>query len=178
MKALIVVADDSYKGEYSMTVQAFRQLGIEVSTGLVSKSARVNFDLDFTDNFDENVLNNYDVIAFVGGYWAYYAVAGKEIPGRVKPIVNKEVFEKILTKSISTGKKVVLPLALPAYAAKLGLLRGRRATVYPTTELISILKSNGVEFVNEDFVIDNNVITMKRVSVDSLTKALQGISSQ
>nr|MCG2895497.1 hypothetical protein [Vulcanisaeta sp.] len=114
----------------------------------------------------------------VGGYWAYYAVAGKEIPGRVKPIVNKEVFEKILTKSISTGKKVVLPLALPAYAAKLGLLRGRRATVYPTTELISILKSNGVEFVNEDFVIDNNVITMKRVSVDSLTKALQGISSQ
>jgi hypothetical protein len=37
MKALIIVADDSYKGEYSMMMQALRQLGMEVSTGLVSR---------------------------------------------------------------------------------------------------------------------------------------------
>lgn len=94
------------------------------------------------------------------------------MPGKTKPIVNKEVFEKLLIQSISTGKKTILPLATPAYAAKLGLLKGKRATVYPTTDLISVLKGNGVEFVNGDFVIDGNVVTMKRVTVDLLTKAL------
>jgi len=173
MKALIIVADDSYKGEYSMMMQALRQLGMEVSTGLVSKTARVNFDLDFTENFDENKLGDYDIIAFIGGYWAYYTVTGKETPGRVKPMVNRDIFEKLLTKSVSGGKKVILPLALPAYAAKLGLLKGRRATVYPTTELISLLRNNGVEFVNEDFVVDNNIVTMKKVSVDTIIKALR-----
>lgn len=173
MKALIIVADVSYKGgEYSMTVQALRQLGMEVSTGLVSKTADVNFDIDLTDKFSEDVLDGYDVVAFIGGYWAYYAVTGKEIPGRVKPMVNKEAFEKLLTHSINSGKKTILPLATPAYAAKLGLLRGRKATVYPTTDLINILRNNGVDYVNEDFVIDNNVVTLKRMAVEFLTKAL------
>ncbi len=65
------------------------------------------------------------------------------------------------------------PLATPAYAARLGLLRGgKRATVYPTTDLIGILRSNGVDYVNEDFVIDGNVVTLKRMTVEFLTKAL------
>lgn len=172
MKALIIVADTSYKGEYSMTVQALRQLGMEVSTGLVSKTINVNFDIDMTDKVDEGVLDGYDVIAFIGGYWAYYAVIGKEMPGRARPMVNREAFEKLIIKSVSSGKKTILPLATPAYAAKLGLLRGRKATVYPTTDLINLLKNNGVEFVNEDFVVDGGVVTLKRVTVESLTKAL------
>ena len=172
MKALIIVADTSYKGEYSMTVQALRQLGMEVSTGLVSKTANVNFDIDLTDKLSEDVLSGYDVIAFIGGYWAYYAVTGKEMPGKVKPMVNREAFEKLLTQSISGGKETILPLAIPAYAAKLGLLRGRKATVYPTTDLISILRSNGVDYVNEDFVVDGNIVTLKRMTVEFLTKAL------
>ena len=172
MKALIIVADTSYKGEYSMTVQALRQLGMEVSTGLVSKTANVNFDIDLTDKLSEDVLSGYDVIAFIGGYWAYYAVTGKEMPGKVKPMVNREAFEKLLTQSISSGKKTILPLATPAYAAKLGLLKGRKATVYPTTDLISILRSNGVDYVNEDFVVDGNIVTLKRMTVEFLTKAL------
>ncbi|WP_054855850.1 DJ-1/PfpI family protein [Vulcanisaeta sp. JCM 16161] len=172
MKALIIVADTSYEGEYSMAVQALRQLGMEVSTGLVSKTVNVNFDIDITDRLSEDVLNGYDVVVFIGGYWAYYAVTGKEMPGKVKPMVNKEVFEGLLTQSVSSGRKTILPLATPAYAAKLGLLRGRKATVYPTTDLISILRNNGVEYVNEDFVIDGNVVTLKRVTVELLTKAL------
>lgn len=173
MKVLIIVADDSYDNEYPMMVQALRQSGAEINTGLVSKTARVDFDLDFTEDINENVVDNYDVVAFIGGYWAYYTVMNKEMPGRFKPIVNRETFERLLTKSISNGKRIILPLALPAYAAKLGLLKGRRATVYPTTDLITILKNNGVEFINEDLVIDNNVISMKRVNVESLLKALK-----
>ena len=176
MRALIIVADTSYKGEYSMTVQALRQLGMEVSTGLVSKTVDVNFDIDLTDRISEDVLNGYDVIAFIGGYWAYYAVTGKEMPGKVRPMVNKEAFEKLLTQSVSSGKKTILPLATPAYAAKLGLLRGRKATVYPTTDLIGILRGNGVDFVGDDFVVDGNVVTLKRVTVDFLTKAFSKLS--
>ncbi|WP_243678704.1 hypothetical protein [Vulcanisaeta distributa] len=52
------------------------------------------------------------------------------------------------------------------------MLRGRKATVYPTTDLINILRNNGVDYVNEDFVIDNNVVTLKRMAVEFLTKAL------
>ncbi|ADN51737.1 DJ-1/PfpI family protein [Vulcanisaeta distributa] len=172
MKALVIVADMSYEGEYSMAVQALRQLGMEVNSGLISKNANVNFDIDLTDKLGEDVLGGYDVVIFIGGYWAYYAVTGKEMPGRVKPMVNREAFEKLLTQSVSGGKKTILPLATPAYAAKLGLLRGKRATVYPTTDLIGILRGNGVDYVNEDFVIDGNVITLKRITVEFLTKAL------
>ncbi len=109
MKALVIVADTSYEGEYSMAVQALRQLGMEVSTGLVSKNANVNFDIDLTDKLGEDVLGGYDVVIFIGGYWAYYAVTGKEMPGRVKPMVNREAFEKLLTQSVSGGKKTILP---------------------------------------------------------------------
>ncbi|WP_243675098.1 hypothetical protein [Vulcanisaeta distributa] len=64
MKALIIVADASYKGEYSMTVQALRQLGMEVSTGgLVSKAVSINFDVDLTDKLGEGVLDGYDITA-------------------------------------------------------------------------------------------------------------------
>ncbi|WP_243666212.1 hypothetical protein [Vulcanisaeta sp. JCM 16159] len=63
MKALIIVADASYKGEYSMTVQALRQLGMEVSTGLVSKAVSINFDVDLTDRLGEGVLDGYDITA-------------------------------------------------------------------------------------------------------------------
>lgn len=87
-------------------------------------------------------------------------------------MVNREAFEKLLTQSISNGKITVLPLAVPAYAARLGLLKGRKATVYPTTDLITILKNNGgVEYINNDLVIDGNVVTLKRTTVESLTKA-------
>ncbi|MGC8606363.1 MAG: DJ-1/PfpI family protein [Vulcanisaeta sp.] len=172
MKALIIVADVSYKGEYSMAVQALRQLGMEVSTGLVSKSVNVNFDIDLTGGLSEGILSNYDAVIYIGGYWAYYASTGKEIPGRIKPMVNKEVFEEILTQSVNGGKTTILPLATPAYAAKLGLLKGKKATVYPTTDLITILRNNGVEYINDNFVIDGSIITLKKVTVESLTKAL------
>ncbi|GGI83564.1 hypothetical protein GCM10007112_20420 [Vulcanisaeta souniana JCM 11219] len=154
-----------------MAVQALRQLSMEVSTGLVSKTANINFDIDLSRGVGEDLLTNYDLAVFIAGYWAYYAATGKDMPGKVKSVVNREAFEKLLTQSISNGKITVLPLAVPAYAARLGLLKGRKATVYPTTDLITILKNNGVEYINNDLVIDGNVVTLKRTTVESLTKA-------
>ncbi|WP_243680406.1 hypothetical protein [Vulcanisaeta souniana] len=69
MKALIIVADVSYKGEYSMAVQALRQLSMEVSTGLVSKTANINFDIDLSRGVGEDLLTNYDLAVFIAGYW-------------------------------------------------------------------------------------------------------------
>ncbi len=171
MKALIIVADVSYKGEYSMVVQALRQLGMEVSIGLASKTANINFNIDLTKDVSGDLLTSNDLVVFIGGYWAYYAATGKDMPGKVKSVVNREAFEKLLTQSISSGRITVLPLAVPAYAAKLGLLKGRKATVYPTTDLITMLRNNGVEYVNNDLVVDSNIITLKRATVESLTKA-------
>lgn len=43
--------------------------------------------------------------------------------------------------------------------AALGLLRGKRATTYPTPELEQVLRSYGVEVVDEPLVIEGNIAT-------------------
>jgi putative intracellular protease/amidase len=58
----------------------------------------------------------------------------------------------------------VAPLAVPGYLAQLGLLRGREATVYPTTELIRILREGGAKFVNRQVVKSGGVVTVKDIT--------------
>ncbi len=175
---MIIVADTSYPGEYSLVKEALKKVGAEVVVGIVSKNLNINYDLDFTEEVKEDALRDYDVVAFIGGYWAYFAATGKKVPRRVNPMVNTDSLNKLLTHAINSGKKTILPLTMPAYAAKLGLLKGKKATVYPTTDLIRILRDNGAEFTDTSPTVDGSLITMSRLNQDDIVRVLSVAPAQ
>ncbi|NPA70434.1 MAG: DJ-1/PfpI family protein [Crenarchaeota archaeon] len=182
MKCLVLVLDTSWKGEYPAMVQALKESGYEVDTGILAPDATANYKYEFVYAGPEmeNVVQNYDAVAVVGGYRMYYIVCGKKFPTRrlEVPRLNVQALEVALKTAMSSNKLIIAPLAVPAYLAKLGLIRGRKATVYPTTDLIRMLIENGVEFVNEDIVRDGNLITMKKMNVEELKKKLSSTSSE
>jgi putative intracellular protease/amidase len=172
MRILIVVADTSYRGEYSMALQALHEAKCEVTTGILDDRVNVNHQLDLRrDNVGE-----YDSVLVVGGYGLYYGITGKKSPGRV--IVPTEgqlsILGSLLSNAVKHGSTVIAPLVVPAYMARLGLLRGRRATVYPLSDLLRMLVDGGAEFVNEPVVVDGNVVTMKRLTVSNILGVLKG----
>lgn len=178
MKSLIVVVDTSYPGEYSLINEVLKKAGTEVNVGIVSKNVNVNYNVDLTEKVMEESLGDYDVLAFVGGYWTYFAVTGKKIPKRINPVVSTEALDKLLTYAVNSGKKTILPLVMPAYASKLGLLKGRKATVYLTTDLIRILKENGVEFISDPIVVDGSLITMSTLNLNELIRVCSNVVCQ
>lgn len=181
MKALVLTLDLSWKGEYSMIIQALKESGVEdVKIGVLSTDLNVNYDYDFVTevekvNIDE-IVQNFDIFVLVGGYRLYYIVTGKKFPKKTLEFKNDlSILDNILKKAFEKNKIIITSIAGPAYLAKLGILKGRKATVYPTTDLIYILRENGVEFVNSDTVVDGNLITLKKPNVEILVKALKEI---
>ncbi len=169
--------DLSWKGEYSMTVQALRESGIEVDSAIVVPDANINYRYDFfteAEKYDlEKLVPEYDLVAVVGGYRMYYIVTEKKFPSRkLETQINMQVLENVVKIAHANNRIIVAPLAVPAYLAKLGLLRGRKATVYPTTDLIQILEQNGATFVNVPAVRDGHIVTMKKMIVEELKKCL------
>ena len=149
---MVYVLDDSVKGEYSSAVQIARELGWDVDVYVDSPFAKANPTVS-------DVGPGYDALIIVGGYAMYYAVTGYKAPRRewsVKP-------SRDLAKIAAEAKLVIAPLAAPAYLAKLGLLSGRRATVLPTTDLITILQESGAIFERGPVVRDGPFVTVTRL---------------
>jgi len=182
MRCLVLVLDLSWKGEYSMMIQALRELKYEVDVGVLVPDANVNYKYDLyteASKYDlEKLGADYDIIGIVGGYRMYYIVTGKKFPKKSLEVkIDMSILQRIVTSAAKNDRIIIAPIAVPAYLAKLGLLRGRKATVYPTTDLIQILEENGAIFVNKMAVRDGNYITMKQMVVEELKKALTGEES-
>ncbi len=181
-EALLLVLDVSWKNEYSSIVQALKESGYDIKTGILAQDVNVNYDYDFVvehKDLDVNsIVDAVDVVSIVGGYRMYYIVTGKRCPiKRLRPEIQQlrlDVLDGAIRMCFEKNKIIVAPIAVPAYIAKLGYLKGRRCTVFPTTDLIAILEEIGATFVNDDVVRDGNVITMKRPSHQLLAKMLKG----
>lgn len=174
MKILIMVIDDKYKGEYSMIRQALREANIDVDVASVV-DVNVNASYVITNGLSIEKFRDFDGLAIIGGYRMYYAVTGKKPPRKTLQLpVSLSVIEDIVKDFNSRSSLIIAPLAVPALLARLKILEGKEATVYPTTDLIKILQDNGVIYRNELIVKSGNVITMKRPCVNDLTKILRG----
>jgi len=183
MRCLLLVLDLSWKGEYSMMMQVLRELKHEVDVAALAPDIHVNYKYDLyveAHRYDlERLGADYDLIGVVGGYRMYYIVTGKKFPKKSLEVkLDLSVLDKIVLSAAKNDRIVVAPVAVPAYLAKLGLLRGKRATVYPTTDLIKILEDNGAVFVNRLLVRDGNFITMKQVVVEELKRCVSGEISE
>ncbi len=174
MKILITVIDDRYRGEYSMIRQALREANLDVDVACV-EDINVNATYVITNGISIDKLCDFDGLAIIGGYRMYYAVTGKKPPRRnLNLSISLSIVENIVKHYYDKDKLIIAPLAVPALLAKMKILEGKEATVYPTTDLIRILSENGVIFKNVPVVKNGNVITMKRPCVNELLQILKG----
>lgn len=97
---------------------------------------------------DVNV-DDFDAIMIVGGI------------GSKKYLWNNEDLIDLVKKFYKKGKIVSAICLSPVILAKAGILKGKKATVYPVKEAMDILKENGAEYVDEGVVTDGNIITAK-----------------
>jgi protease I len=98
-------------------------------------------NLILTDMTDTDFAK-YDAIVIPGG------------PGSVEHLwENQKVRETI--KYFYNNKKIVASICYAAVAvAKTGILKGKKATAFPSDEAKKIFKQEGVEYVDQDCVVD------------------------
>jgi len=173
LKAFLAVVDTSYKGELSSALKSLRESNYEVTIGILNDIININHQVDLRR--EKPNLGDYDAVMVIGGYGLYYGITGKKSPGRMVVPSKEEldILGQVLSHAVENNAMIIAPLVVPAYMAKLGLLRGKKATVYPLTDLLEMLINGGAEFINATTVIDGRIITMKRLITSDLVKVLR-----
>lgn len=98
-------------------------------------------------HIDDIDLDNYDALILPGG-----------APGYINLKKNRKVIE-LLKLANSKGKLIGAICASPTVLAHAGILRGKRATVYPGME--EEIKKAGAEYSDDLVVVDGNIVTSR-----------------
>ena len=98
-------------------------------------------------HLDEISANDYDAVILPGGS-----------PGYINLKNNEKVLDLVKTAN-EKGKLIAAICAAPTVLAHAGVLKGKRATVYPGME--DELRKGGAEFKEDPVVIDGNVVTSR-----------------
>lgn len=147
-KVLMVISFENFRDEELFTPKKiFEKNGISVDIASVKKGvakgmlgANVNVNL----TLEEIEIENYEGIIFVGG------IGSQNLFNNYNAIKLAQDFYK--------DKKIVGAICLaPCILAKSGILKGKKATCYPSA--VDILKENGVIYTGKEVEIDGNIIT-------------------
>ncbi|MEL9991090.1 MAG: DJ-1/PfpI family protein [Thermoproteus sp.] len=163
-KGLVYVVDDA-GGEYATLKSYLQPQGYELITAVGARDVNINYDIDINniENID-TLVKSYDIYVLIGGYKLYYFVVNKRPPNKkLELAIDVDKLGVLTREFVKTGAVVVAPFTAPAYLARLGLLAGVKATVYPITELIKILKENNAIYTNISPIKDKNIITIKDI---------------
>lgn len=148
-KVLMIIASSKFRDEeYSIPRAAMENEGAKIT--VASSSLKVSVGMLGKQKVKPDVLitkvkaGDYDAVVFVGGVGA------------------KEYFKSkaalSLARDANRKKKIVAAICLaPVILANAGILRGRRATVYPTESMA--LQKGGANYQGSPVEVDGNVIT-------------------
>jgi protease I len=152
-KALIIIAFQNYQDqEYEPTKQALENAGVQITTissqigtaqGVYGGNIQINLTLDQVDVAD------YDVIAFIGG-------------GGAVEYQNNPTAHQIAQDAVAQNKILAAICIAPTILAQAGVLQNKSATVWTSItdkNASNILKQNGANYVGEDVVVDEKIIT-------------------
>ncbi|RLF23402.1 MAG: hypothetical protein DRN15_04290 [Thermoprotei archaeon] len=159
VKVMIVLFENYQPRELHPVLKALDREGATIYILAVNKSVGASIEyhmyiMDIVDKF-ELYADTCDAIVIIGGKGVYDRVVGIiEDPG-------VELVGRLCSKFREKGKLVAAICAAPAILAKAGILKGVRATCFPSSELVEILRAHGAIYVdmNADVVIDDGIMT-------------------
>jgi len=147
MNILVPIADGSEEIEFTIIVDVLRRAGINVTTASVMTKREVaasrNVKLVADKLFSEIDTKIFDMIVLPGGG------PGSTFMKEYKPLL------KALKKFNESGKMIGAICAGPTVLESIGLLKGKKATCYPSlsNKLLS------AEYSTDRVVVDGNIIT-------------------
>lgn len=148
-KVYIFLADGFEDIEGLTVVDLMRRAGIEITTVSIKDTREVTTSHGITlltDRlFKDTDFSDGDMLVLPGG------MPGTVNLGAYEPLVE------LLKKYYAEGKKVAAICAAPSIFAKLGFLKGRRATSYP-----SFLDQQSGTVITEDSVVSDGNVTTSR----------------
>ncbi|MEO2117513.1 MAG: DJ-1/PfpI/YhbO family deglycase/protease [Methanocaldococcus sp.] len=152
-KVLMVIAPKDFRDEELFEPMAvFESNGLKVDVVSTKKGECVGMlgnKITVEKTIYEVNPDDYVAIVIVGG------VGSKEYLWN-----NTKLIE--LVKEFYNKNKVVSAICLsPVVLAKAGILKGKKATVYPAPEAIEELKKAGAIYEDRGVVVDGNVVTAK-----------------
>ena len=147
-KILMLIAPKGFRDEeYFETADVLKNYQAEIITASKNvKKAESKFGKEvLVDiNIYEADPKNYDALILVGGSGAHEYFEDEKIHA----IARNFLKQNKLVASICNAASIL---------AKAGLLKNRQATVYPKYR--EILEKNGADYIDQEVVIDNNIIT-------------------
>lgn len=146
-KILSVIAPQGYQGiEYGHSKEALEAAGHTVVTASTSKKAKAKDGTSLqVDMLLKNVdLDGFDAILFVGGPGVYDYFEDAHVLGLAK-------------KFSKAGKIVSAICAAPSILANAGLLKGKKATSFPSQA--ANLKAKGAHFTGHAVERDGRIVT-------------------
>ncbi len=164
MKNILIVTGDAgeaqeiYYAKFRLEEEGWR-------VKIASSSARVFLSVvhDFEPGFDTYTEKpGYRVLADQAITETNPAeFDGLVLPGGRAPeyLRNRPPAVAVVRHFLETGKPIAANCHGPLLLLATGLARGRKMTAYPDLELD--LRSNGVEFVNQEVVVDGPLVTVR-----------------
>jgi 4-methyl-5(b-hydroxyethyl)-thiazole monophosphate biosynthesis len=148
VKALLFLATGFEEIESMCVVDTLRRAGITIvlaglQQGPIVGSRGVQMIPDSL--LDELTIEDFDAVILPGGS-----------PGYINLGKDERVLEMVM-KTYESGKLVAAICGGPSILGKLGIVRGRRATIFPGKEAELI----GAEPVSDPVVVDGNVVTSR-----------------
>lgn len=132
-KILIIIAPKDFQDmEYLVPKEIFEEAGFEVATASTKKDCLGVFGLDVTADIllNEIKTEDYEAVVLVGG-------------GGAQVFINDPQMHQLLKEFYKSGKIVAAICLSPATLAKAGLLKGKKCTVFPDSQLIAMLRAGG-----------------------------------
>jgi len=147
---LFIIAQNNFRDEeLQKPKDILEKAGYEVKVASITTNtatgmlgARVTPDLRVKDA----KVEDYDLIVVVGG------------SGSPELAKHEEVLF-LLREASSENKKLGAICLGPMVLAKAGVLEGKRATVYRTTESVNALEQGGASFVDDTVVVEEDLVT-------------------
>ncbi len=150
-KALLIIAHEGYQHtEYSVTKSQLEQSDIAVEIASNLSGSAIAHDGSTTHThllLTDVIVGQYDAIIFIGG------------PGAMQHL-DSEISYDIAIQATQDNIPLAAICVAPRILAKARVLAGRQATGWDGDgQLNDLFLLYGVEYVADDVVVDNNIVT-------------------
>lgn len=153
-KALYIIAQEGFqdheftgskaqleKAGHDITVASFRKGEAHGAFGMTIKAEIALDDVNADD---------YDLVTVIGG--------SGMVDIAYDDAMNKPII-KVIKKMKEKGKLISAICIAPVVLAKAGVLGGKNATVYETSESVKALEEGGANYTGDEVTIDGDMIT-------------------